>query len=194
MILGLAKKDQSVLEIETLQIIIEYKWRHYTRLFFLAQLIFFGVFIIFFVLDTIAIKRRKGFDSTDNNQLAYRIICMVIQVLLFLYEIRDLKENVITYVTNVWNFNDFISFLCYLAFFILSFTKEDEITALKSLQMAVTITSFIKLCFLIRIFTKLAFLVRMLVSVFYDLRYFLLFFLIVVGMFTILIHIIVDEV
>jgi hypothetical protein len=31
MIMGLAEKDQSVMEIETLKIIIEYKWRHYTR-------------------------------------------------------------------------------------------------------------------------------------------------------------------
>jgi len=194
MILGLAEKDQSVLEIETLQIIIEYKWKHYTRMFFLAQLILFVVYIIFFILDTIAIKQRKGFDSTDNNQLAYRIICMIIQVLLFLYEIVDCRENFFTYVVNVWNFNDIISFLCYLSFFILSFVGEDKVYALKALQMAVTITSFIKLCFLIRIFTKLAFLVRMLVSVFFDLRYFLMFFLIVVGMFTTLIHIIVDEV
>jgi len=67
MILGLAEKDQSVLEIETLQIIIEYKWKHYTRYFFLAQLILFVVYIIFFILDTVAIKHRKGFDSTDNN-------------------------------------------------------------------------------------------------------------------------------
>ena len=194
MILGLAEKDQSVLEIETLQIIIEYKWKHYTRFFFLAQLILFVVYIIFFILDTVAIKHRKVFDASDNNQLAYRIICMIIQVLLFLYEIMDFRENVRTYLQNVWNLNDILSFLCYLTFFTVSFTLPAQVYALKALQLAVTITSFIKLCFLIRIFTKLAFLVRMLVNVFYDLRYFLLFFLIVVCMFTTLIHIIVDEV
>jgi hypothetical protein len=76
---------------------------------------------------------------------------------------------------------------------VLSFVAEDKVYALKSLQMVITITSFIKLCFLIRIFTKLAFQVRMLTNVFYDLRYFLIFFLIVLGMFTTLIHIIVGE-
>jgi hypothetical protein len=33
-LMHLAEKDQSVLEIETLQIIIEFKWIKYTQLFF----------------------------------------------------------------------------------------------------------------------------------------------------------------
>ena len=33
-LINLAEKDQSVLEIETLQIIIEFKWTRYTQLFF----------------------------------------------------------------------------------------------------------------------------------------------------------------
>jgi hypothetical protein len=152
------------------------------------------IYIISFVLDTIAIKHSKGFNYLDKNQLAYRIICMIIQIILILYEVVDCRENFQTYTSNVWNLNDIVSFLCYLAFFIVSFSAEDKIYTLKALQLAVTITSFIKLCFLIRIFTKLAFLVRMLVTVFYDLTYFLIFFLIVVAMFTLVIHIIVDEV
>jgi hypothetical protein len=119
---------------------------------------------------------------------------MFIEIIFFIYEVVDFRENFRTYLTNVWNYNDIISFLCYLAYFILSFTGEDNLYALKTLQIAVTITTFIKLCFLIRIYTKLAFLVRMLVNVLYDLRYFLIFFLFVVAMFSILIHIIVDEV
>ena len=65
MILSLAEKDSSVLEIETLQIIIEYKWLHYTRWFFLAQLFLFVVYIIFFVVDAVAIKTH-GFDSSEK--------------------------------------------------------------------------------------------------------------------------------
>ena len=118
---------------------------------------------------------------------------MILQTSMFIYELIDMKENFPTYIENIWNLNDMIVFLSYLAFFILSFVDEDMDSTLKALQLVITISSFIKLCFLIRIFTKLAFLVRMLVNVFYDLRYFLVFFLIVLGMFTVLIHIIVDE-
>jgi len=135
----------------------------------------------------------NSYYSNDSTQLASRIICIVIQCVLFIYELVDFKENFDIYLSDVWNFNDLLVFFSYLAFFILAYVDEDSLYALKSLQMVVTITSFIKLCFLIRIFTKLAFLVRMLVNVFYDLRYFLIFFLIVLGMFTILIHIIVEE-
>ena len=53
--------------------------------------------------------------------------------------------------------------------------------------------SFIKLCFLIRIFVKLSFLVKMLMSVARDLQLFILFFLIVVGAFTVMIHVLVEK-
>ena len=137
------------------------------------------VFIIFFIVDTVAIT-SNGFDVSDKLQLSSRIICMIIMSINFIYEFVDLRINFHTYLRNVWNSNDLFAFLAYLTFFVLSFVAEDKVYALKSLQMVITITSFIKLCFLIRIFTKLAFLVRMLTNVFYDLRYFLIFFFVLI--------------
>lgn len=104
-----------------------------------------------------------------------------------------MKINFRTYITNFWNLNDWIVFGTYTAFFCLSYDEPENISSLKSLQLVIIISSFIKLCFLIRIFTKLSFLVRMLVNVFYDLRYFLIFFLIVLGMFTVLIQVILKD-
>ena len=64
---------------------------------------------------------------------------------------------------------------------------------MKSLQLVIVISSFIKLSQLIRIWTKLSFMVKMLVTVFFELRYFLLFFLLVIGGLTVMIEIILKD-
>jgi len=48
------------------------------------------------------------------------------------------------------------------------------------------------MCYLIRIFSRLSFLVQMLMNVFYDLRYFLLFFAMVIGGMTVMLQILVS--
>ena len=52
------------------------------------------------------------------------------------------------------------------------------------------ILTFIKIIFVIRMFKELSFLVEMVTSVFYDLRWFMLFFLVFIGTFAVLINIV----
>ena len=116
---------------------------------------------------------------------------MVIISMFFIYHLIDFHRNKLAYFSKTWNFNDLIFFIIYTIFFILSFATPDQLYLLKSLQLVIVICGFIKLTFLIRIMTKLSFLVRMLLSVFYELRYFLFFFAIVIGAMTIMLQIVI---
>ena len=156
--MSMARRDPSVLEIESLKLIIEFKWQKYTRAFFAVQLFLFLIFTVAFILDVISIS-RVGFDVDNSLQLVTRIICIVVTVIFALYEMVDFFRGVRDYLGKFWNLNDSANILVYTTFFILSFAGPQHVYALKSLQCVVVIVAFIKLCYLIRIFTKLSFLV-----------------------------------
>jgi hypothetical protein len=118
---------------------------------------------------------------------------MLILIILFIYEVIDLIRHPFAYYRRFWNHNDQFLFLVYTVFFVISFAQPEWNYALKSLQLVIVISSFIKLSQLIRIWTKLSFMVKMLVTVFFELRYFLFFFLLVIGGLTVMIEIILKD-
>jgi len=143
-------------------------------------------FIMFFTGDIISIS-KIGFSLSDEFQLAARIISISILGIFFIYELLDIKlRGRSEYFESLWNLNDQLIVLAYIAYLVILYVDSSYIYALKSLQLVIVMMSFIKFCFIIRIFTKLSFLVQMLYSVFYDLRYFLTFFALVIGAFSIM--------
>jgi hypothetical protein len=80
-----------------------------------------------------------------------------------------------------------------MSYVILSFVAPKELYAIKSLQSYIIYLTFIKIGFYLRIFSELSFLVQMLLNVFYDLRYFLLFFGLVIVSFSLYLGILVNE-
>ena len=75
----------------------------------------------------------------------------------------------------------------------MSFAGPTELYAIKSLQSCIILVAFIKIGFYLRIFSQLSFLVQMLLNVFYDLRFFLFFFGLVIGSFALYLGILVNE-
>ena len=119
-IMSMARRDASVLEIESIKLIIEFKWQNYTRAFFAVQLFLFLIFTVAFILDVISIS-RVGFDVENSVQLATRIICIVVTVIFALYELVDFCRGARDYLGKFWNLNDLANVLVYTTFFILSF-------------------------------------------------------------------------
>ena len=64
-IMSMARRDASVLEIESFKLIIEFKWQNYTRAFFAVQLFLFLIFTVAFIVDVISIS-RVGFDVENS--------------------------------------------------------------------------------------------------------------------------------
>jgi hypothetical protein len=119
-IMSMARRDASILEIESLKLIIEFKWQKYTRAFFAVQLFLFLIFTVAFIIDVISIS-RVGFNAENSLQLATRIICIVVTFIFALYEMVDFCRGVRDYIGKFWNLNDLANILVYTTFFILSF-------------------------------------------------------------------------
>lgn len=69
-----------------------------------------------------------------------------------------------------------------------------NLTFIKSVQCMVILLTLIKVIFYMRIFDNLSFLVRMLMTVFLDLRYFLLVFALFLFGFGLMLTVIIDDV
>jgi hypothetical protein len=62
----LVETDSTILERESIQIIIDFKWDSYAWKFFSVQLFLFICFIIAFIIDIVAVsKNSHRFSSED---------------------------------------------------------------------------------------------------------------------------------
>ena len=189
----LGEQDEEIFELDSVQIIIEFKWITFTRIFFTFQLLLYSIFIVLFIFDVVAISwNEHEFERTSLYQVIPRCFCMFIISLFFFYDCYDFIKNKGDF-NRFWNYNDILLFILFTIFFTMSLTSPHYVYALKCLQLAIVLSGFIKLTYLIRILTKLSFLVRMLLMVFLELRYFLIFFILVIGAMSVMIQIILFD-
>ena len=106
----------------------------------------FIFYIVAFIVDVVAISRNSDeFESDSIKQIIPRCICMLILTILFIYEVIDLIRHPFAYYRRFWNHNDQFLFFVYTIFFVISFAEPTWTYALKSLQLVIVISSFIKL-------------------------------------------------
>ncbi len=70
---------------------------------------------------------------------------MFILSILFAYEVVDLIRHPLAYYRRFWNHNDQFLFFVFTIFFVMSFAEPQWTYALKSLQLVIVISTFIKL-------------------------------------------------
>jgi hypothetical protein len=91
----LVETDPSILERESMQIIIDFKWDSYAWNFFSVQLFLFICFIIAFIIDVVAVsKNAHTFSSKDSNQTIPRLISLAIMIPFAIYEIANIKVDI----------------------------------------------------------------------------------------------------
>ena len=90
----IVEKDESIIEKESFQIIIDFKWDSYAQYFFSIQLGLFICFIIAFILDVVAVSKNSHvFSSDDSNQVIPRIISIAILSPFAIYEIANIVKT-----------------------------------------------------------------------------------------------------
>ena len=129
------EKDDSIIEKESFQIIIDFKWDNYAMIFFSVQLGLFICFFIAFIFDVVAVSYNSHlFSSDDSNQVIPRIISIAIIIPFAIYEIANLVVTKIkVYFESFWNFNDLLLIAVYVAYFTISFARPEFQNVLKSL-------------------------------------------------------------
>lgn len=82
----------------------------------------------------------------------------------------------------------------YIAYFIVGILNlKNEEAIMRWLQSAVLIITFIKMTYYVRIFKKISKMVNLLAQAIVDLKYYLVFYALLIGLFAILITIIVES-
>ena len=96
------------------------------------------------------------------------------------YELKQCdREKAVEYFKSAWNWFDLSLCLCYFAYLPLSFLFPDA-ELLRLIQCVQILLTAVKAAFYLRIFEGLSSLIHMLISVFIDLKYFTILFLIFV--------------
>lgn len=116
-----------------------------------------------------------------------RCFCAIMIIDHFRYEVRQVLANDVKryFVNDYWNIFDVLMFFLYMAYIPISFVYSNEEYIVKIIQSSILLLFSIKFNFYLRIFDKFGFLVQMIVTVFYDLRYFLVYFCIIISFFSI---------
>lgn len=134
-----------------------------------------------------------------------RSICGLMMLDHSLYELKQLlalneegksigSKLLDYFLKDFWNIFDQLIFFLYLAYIPLSFIYEPGTYLIKAVQCSILLLFMVKFNFYLRIFDRFGFLVQMIVNVFYDLRFFLLYFAMLVSFFSIMVSIITEDV
>jgi hypothetical protein len=182
----ISDQDIGLLEIPCLQAIIKFKWKAYTRRFFVRQFYFMAAFLIFFFMDLGGLIDFDVAALDFITKLCLRIGCGICIFKLFLHELKQIRKSIKQYFSEFWNICDICFTLGYGIYvgliYILDPVSDRAIIA--TLQCIIILLSFIKLNFFLRIFDSFSFLIQMLASVFLGLKNFLIFFAIFIFTFS----------
>jgi hypothetical protein len=143
--------------------------------------------------------------GTFIAQVVTRAVCLICMLDHLVYEIKQMlatgdqertfgEKFVDYFVKDFWNIFDQLLFFLYTAYIPIGFLFEAEDYLVKILQCSILLTFMIKFNFYLRIFDRFGFLVQMIVNVFYDLRFFLIYFTIIISFFSIMVSIIMEDV
>ena len=121
------EKDDSIIEKESFQIIIDFKWNNYAFMFFSVQLGLFICFFIAFIFDVVAVSNNSHiFSRDDSNQVIPRIISITIIIPFAIYEIANIVVTTVNkYFESLWNFNDLLLIIVYATYFTITFAKPE---------------------------------------------------------------------
>jgi Ion transport protein len=193
-----SQRDLAYLEIPVLQAIINFKWHAYTKRFFVRQFLKTLLFIGSLIADIIFVSPR-GFDPSDTGpymraQIVTRVICLMYIADFTKQEVKQLlAEGTKHYGLNFWNICDIMLVTTYVIYVPLSFSLDSTQYVVKVFQCLILIFTCIKFNFYLRIFDRFSYLVQMIQRVFYDLQYFILFYIIIIATFSIMVSLIMND-
>eukprot|EP00347_Sterkiella_histriomuscorum_P014018 403362477 len=170
-------------ETELIQTVLNFKWERYAEKFFINQFYLYIVFLLFYVTDLYFFTISGGEEEDQRSmiqQLVLKLTCVGYLVLQEYYEMVMMKRmGFINYIKDLWNIIDQVLALLYILIVIIDI-QNIAYNAIVIMHGFMLIIVFIKFIEILRVFQGFSYQVSMLRAVFYDLRYFILLYGIVV--------------
>lgn len=164
---------------------IAFKWDYYGYFvhYLGASMHIFFILSLTIYIYTTYLTGVYGESETDIAKFLL-ILCLIYP---FVYDTLQLYKQRWDYFKDPWNYTDMAFHMSGICNLIFQFTgKASELRSLLSMTI-VLILALIKSLFFLRIFDSLSYLVTLLRSVIYDLRIFMLFYAILMFMFSLII-------
>ena len=123
--------------------IINFKWKKYTEVFFVRQFVKTFLFIIAFIIEIILTSPYGLTDEeSDNSFIAHiitRLFCALIMLDHFRYEVRQLQANDFKkyFQNDYWNIFDVLIFVLYLAYIPIAFIYDNSEYIVKIIQCSI---------------------------------------------------------
>eukprot|EP00347_Sterkiella_histriomuscorum_P017795 403347964 len=175
-------RDLEIYETLPIQTIIDYKWKKFAYWSTFKQFLLFMMFLINYVVD-IYLFICIGQERDTVMLIIPKIFCLIYVILMERYEYKILKQvGLRKYFEDPWNYSDQVFALLYLACIIVDWIQGHD-DAQQIMLSIMCFFVFTKLCSNLRVFKGFSFQMSMLKAVFFDIRYFILLYTFVIGMY-----------
>lgn len=176
-------EELEIFETSTIDKLIEFKWGQYGQVFHVVGCCFHFLYLamliayinIVYVLNTAA----------DYHALLSTILALGI-LYPALYDFTQMFKAGFPYFVDLWNYSDIAYIFCSIANIVSQKVKGPFALPSKILMIVIILISLMKTFFFLRIFNELSPIVTMLINVVSDLKQFLLFYTILISLFSLL--------
>ena len=166
--------------------IIDYKWETYTRNFFLKNFAFFSSFCFLFYLDANYLGLEVD-EVITAGRISIRLLCSVCIGFLLANEVKLFMKGKYMYATDHYNIFILGLYLGYYYYLILTiFFSGSDLIQRQIICTFLWLLILIDINCYVSINRKFGFLVSMMKEVAVDLKYFLLFYLTVLTIFSLI--------
>eukprot|EP00347_Sterkiella_histriomuscorum_P006293 403353324 len=176
---NLTAMDQlEIFDTQIIKTIIDYKWQKYVKGFFRQKFVAFLVFLAALFIDIYYFVIEKD-QRYLGQTIILKSVCWIYIAYTFYYQLKSfILQGYSAYFQDLFNINDLLliaTFNLTALLDLIDYTPE----ALAILYSILLIECFVSLNSYLRLFQGFSFLVSMIQAVFYDLRFFISFYTIV---------------
>lgn len=173
--------DLSFYEIDIVKHIINFMWKRFLpRLFlflFFPFLVFFATFLLFatWLIDE-GYKEADDWAEWDTAVFVVGIFLAVFQLFFVGIEIYQFTQGPTENLKSFWNLFDCLSIIFNYALIIMALTDAD-VDSSDAIAVIAVFIMWIRLFYLLRVFAYTSYLVNMIISIVWNMKYFMLAFL-----------------
>lgn len=180
--------ELEIFATETITQLLDFKWEEYALTFHkigcLMQI--FYVIMMFVYINSIYINT----SGTASEKQLYTILLALGILYPTLYHITKMcRDGICNYFSQIKNYQDIFYIYASIANIILQNILDPEDLACKILMIFIILLAVVKTFYYLKIFGALSPIVTMLANVIYDLRIFMLFYIILIVLFSLLLGI-----
>ena len=190
MIIALNKAPhESLFSTELVIILVEHFFSRYYRTVIYRCLIPFVIYflLVLFYLSYFAVEGIEGLNDVEKNlEYAMRILILIFVSYFLFFEIVCILRDGLSYLKDIFNWIDIISFMLNI-YLIIATVYIESLTENRIVNRAISalgvVLMWFKAFYWLRIFTGTSFYVRLIRDTLYDIRYFLILFILILATF-----------